>query len=120
MAEHEIEQVSKFKYLGSMQTPDLSVKAEVSNRLASAANAWLKLSKLHVWDDECISRGIKCTSYKVIVQSTLLYASETWAFPKQQMHRLDVFQMKCLRKICKVSLKDRIRNETILPVSQIL
>ena len=114
VAQHEIEQVHKFRYLGNMQTSDLSVKAEISNRLASAANAWLKLSKLHVWDDECISRGIKCTLYKVIVQSTLLYASETWAFPKHQMHRLDVFQMKCLRKICKVSLKDKIRNETIL------
>ena len=66
-AEHEIEQVSKFKYLGSMHTSDLSVKVEVSNRLASAANAWLKLSKLHVWDDESISRGIKCTQYRVIV-----------------------------------------------------
>ena len=48
------------------------------------------------------------------MQSTLLYASETWAFPRHQMHRLDVFQMKCLRKICKVSLKDRINNERIL------
>ena len=50
----------------------------------------------------------------MIVQSTLLYASETWALPKQQLHRLEVFQMKCLRKICKVSLKDKIRNEIIL------
>ena len=114
VAQHEIEQVSKFRYLGSMQSSDLSVKAEISSRLASAAHSWSKLSKLHVWDDECISRGIKCILYKVIVQSTLLYASETWAFPKQQMHRLDVFQMKCLRKICKVSLKDRINNERIL------
>ena len=114
VAQHEIEQVSKFRYLGSMQSSDLSVKAEISSRLASAAHAWSKLSKLHVWDDECISRGIKCILFKVIVQSTLLYASETWAFPKQQMHRLDVFQMKCLRKICKVSLKDRINNERIL------
>ena len=40
------------------------------------------LSKLHVWDDECISRGRKCILYKVIVQSTLLYASETWAISK--------------------------------------
>ena len=39
MAQREIEQVSKFKYLGSMQTLDLSARAEVSNRLASAANA---------------------------------------------------------------------------------
>jgi hypothetical protein len=114
VAEHQIEQVSKFKYLGSMQTSNLSVKAEVSNGLASAANACLKQSKQHVWDDECISRGIKHTLYKVIVQSTLLYASEIWAFPKHQIHRVDAVQMKCLRKICKVSLKDRIRNGTIL------
>ena len=82
--------------------------------IASAANAWLKLSRLHVWDDSHISRGIKCTLYKVIVQSTLLFASETWALPKQQLQRLDVFQMNCLRKICKVSLKDRINNDVIL------
>ena len=48
------------------------------------------------------------------MQSSLLYASETLALPKQQLHRLEVFQMKCHRKICKVSLKDKIRNEIIL------
>ena len=36
--------------------------AEVSNRLASAANAWSELSILHVWDDDCNSRGIYCTA----------------------------------------------------------
>ena len=61
IAQQEIEQVSKFKYLGSMQTSDLSARVEVSNRLACAANARLKLCKLHVWDDDFISRGIKCT-----------------------------------------------------------
>ena len=43
IAQHEIQQVSTC--LGSMQTSDLSARAEVSNRSASAANAWLKLSK---------------------------------------------------------------------------
>ena len=114
VSEHEIQQVSKIKYLGSIQSSDLSTRAEVSNRISSAAYAWLKLSRLHVWDDSHISRGIKCTLYKVIVQSTLLYASKTWALPKQQLQRLDVFHMKCLRKFCKVSLKDRINNDVIL------
>ena len=41
-------------------------------------------------------------------------ASETWALPKQQLHRLEVLQTKCLRKICKVCLKDKVRNEIIL------
>ena len=44
---------------------------------------------------------IKCTLHKVIVQSMLLYARGTWALPKQQTHRLDVFQIKCLKQICK-------------------
>ena len=55
------------------------------------------------------SGGMQCTSYEVIVQPTSLYASETWALPKQlveELHRLEAFQMKCLRQICKVSLRD--------------
>ena len=43
IAQQDTEQVSKFKYLGSMQTSDLSARAD-GNSLASAANAWLKLS----------------------------------------------------------------------------
>ena len=46
--EHEIQQVFKFRYLGSIQSSDFSTRAEASNRIASAAYAWLKLAKLHV------------------------------------------------------------------------
>ena len=49
IAQHRI---SSFKYLGSMQTSDLSARAEVSKSFANAAHAWLKLSKMHVWDDD--------------------------------------------------------------------
>ena len=81
------------------------------------------LCRSHVWDDDFFSRGIKCTLFKVNVQlyrwqshvqSMLLYASETWALSKQQLPRVEVFQMKCLRKICKVSLTDKIRHKIIL------
>ena len=47
-SEHEIQQVSNFKYPGSIQSSDLSTRAEISYRIASAAHPWLKLSKLHV------------------------------------------------------------------------
>jgi len=39
------------------------------------ANAWVRLSTLHMWDYG-ISRGIECTLYRVLVQSTLSHASE--------------------------------------------
>ena len=48
VSKHEIRQVSNFKYLGSIQFSDHSTRAEVSNRIASAADAWLKLFRLHV------------------------------------------------------------------------
>ena len=39
IAQQEIEQVSKFKYLGSMQTSDLSARAEVSKCCQCLAEA---------------------------------------------------------------------------------
>ena len=54
-----------------------------------------------------IRKGIRCTLYETYVQSALLYASETWALHKQQMHRLEVCQIEGLIKSSKVSLKGR-------------
>ena len=48
------------------------------------------------------------TLYKVIMQTMLLYASETWAFPKHQMHRLNVFQVKCLRNLFQPHQADQM------------
>jgi len=98
IAQHEIEQVSRFKYLSSMQTLDQSVRAKVSNKVACAANAWLKCP-------DCISaRMMTATAEALNAHSQgdyaihTLSANETWDFPKQQLHRLDVLQMKYLRK----------------------
>ena len=39
---------------------------------------------------------------------------ETWAVPETELSRLEVFQMRCLRTICKLSRMDRVSNEEIL------
>ncbi len=109
-----LECVSNFKYLGSHCSNDLSMKVEINHRLSCAAFAFQKLKRLHVWNDPFIHRGIKSILYKVIVQSTLLYGCETWAVPELELSRLEVFQMRCLRTICKLSLMDRIPNEAVL------
>ena len=51
---HEIQQRCKLRYLGSMHPSgylmmldNLSTRDEVSNRIAIAANAWMKLSNVH-------------------------------------------------------------------------
>lgn len=50
---------------------------------------------------------------KEIVQSTILYASDTCALPKQQLHRLDIFQSNHL-EFCRKSMQDKIINGDIL------
>lgn len=109
-----IEYVSTFRYLGSYCSDNISMRVEVNHRLSSAAFAFQKLKRLNVWNDPFIRRGIKSILYKVIVQSTLLFGCETWALPEAELSRLEVFQMRCLRTICSLSIIDRIPNEEIL------
>ena len=52
--------------------------------------------------------------YVTVVLSILLYACETWTVLDQHVKRLEVFHMRCLRNICGVSLRDHVRNATIL------
>ncbi|BDA49971.1 probable RNA-directed DNA polymerase from mobile element jockey [Coccomyxa sp. Obi] len=105
-----LEQVQMFKYLGSICSADMSMQPEIASRLSRAGGAYHKLSRLKVWKDKNISVKIKVILYKVIVQSTLLYGCETWAVTNEDIRKLEVFQMKCLRRILGISLLERIPN----------
>ncbi|BDA48371.1 Protein FAM91A1 [Coccomyxa sp. Obi] len=105
-----LEQVQMFKYLGSICSADMSMQPEIASRLSRAGGAYHKLSRLKVWKDKNISVKIKVILYKVIVQSTLLYGCETWAVTNEDIRKLEVFQMRCLRRILGISLLERIPN----------
>ena len=45
------------------------------------------------------------------VFSVFLYASETWTLKKTDKKQLLAFEMKCYRRILRISWKDMIRNE---------
>ena len=65
-------------------------------------------------NDDHLSKGIKCTLYEVVVESTLLYASETWALPRQQLHSLEVFSIELSQEKLQSQLKNKINNDLIL------
>ncbi len=46
--------------------------------------------------------------------SVLLYCGETWAVVKPHISPLAVFQMKCLQRICGISLRDHVPTVVIL------
>ena len=56
---------------------------------------------------------MKRMMYERIVVPTVLYGAETWGLNVREKRRLDVMEMKCLRSMCGVTIRDRIRNEEI-------
>ena len=60
-----------------------------------------------------MSLGMKRKVLESIVVSKVLYGSETWSLNAKERNDLEVFEMKCLRSMCGVSIRDRIRNVRI-------
>ena len=46
-----------------------------------------------------------------MVVPTLLYSCETWTIQKRHESKLQAFEMMCLRRVERVTRKDRVRNE---------
>ena len=52
--------------------------------------------------------------YETLVQSIILYNSETWTLKEQQKRKLRVFELSVLRKNCGITRKDEKRTVDIL------
>ena len=106
-----VEKVNKFTYLGSMFTEDGDIEADIKTRLGKASAVFRRM--LSIWKSGTITRRLKVKLFETIVLPTALYGSETWKMSVKMSKRIDAFQQRCLRKILKVTYRDRITNEEI-------
>ena len=104
-----IEQVTQFKYLGSILNSDNTVDAEVESRIIKASQVFRSLSRL-VWYQRKIKDSTKMKLFKAIIIPKLLYDSETWNVLQSHIQRLQVFTNKCLKIITGTSLWDKLKN----------
>ena len=51
--------------------------------------------------------------YNVLIKSSLLYGAETWRLTENNKRRVEATEMDVLRRCCRISRKDRIRNVTV-------
>ena len=109
----ELAVVNTFKYLGSTISDNLSLDKELSARIGKASSVMFKLGK-RVWDNKNLSLNTKMKVYQACIISTLLYGSETWTTYARQEIRLNVFHLRCLRRILGISWQDRVTNTSIL------
>ena len=100
--------VDRFTYLGSCLTKDSSIGPEINARISKARMAFANL--LHLWCRNDVSLPVKGRVYNAAVRSVLLYGCETWPLRQQDVHRLEVFDHRCLRQLAKVGWSDRVSN----------
>ena len=107
MEGEELEQVDKFTCFRSCISANGSIAEEISARIARAQAAFSNLR--HLWRRKDISLTTKGRVYNATVRPTLLYGCETWALRSEDVHRLQVFDHRCLRSIGHCLLETTIK-----------
>ena len=76
----------------------------------------MTLSRLtkRVLSNNKLSDHTKVNVYKACVIRTLLYGSESWTMRAYQEKRLNVFHMRCLRRILRITWQDKVTNNAVL------
>ena len=104
--------VDSFTYLGSVITNDDSSSSGITSRIAKAASAVIRLS-CPLFRKHRIGIPTKINMYRTLVVSVLLYGSEVWATTLDDRRRLDVFDMRCQRRLLRVFWQQHISNHSI-------
>ena len=91
----QLEQCQDFVYLGGNILQDASCDRNVIRRIGLAAWHCEKLTSDIKAED--ISKSTKVLLYKTLVQSIILYNSETWTLKEHHKRKLRVFEMSVLK-----------------------
>ena len=85
--------VPRFKYLGRWITQDDDDAMAVRAQLIKARKVWAGIGKILSWEQ--VSPRTSGKFYMAIVQSVLLYGSESWCIVPALLARLEGFHIRC-------------------------
>ena len=105
----QVGSVEEFVFLGSV-VPGTS--SDIKRRIALASQAFGRL-RASIWSERRISKAMKVRIYKALILPIATYASETWTLKSEDIDKLEVFEMRCLRAILGISTIQRLRNTAI-------
>lgn len=113
-----IEEVRRFKYLGSTIGWDEDTEIDVKCRIGKATSVFHQMCK--TWSSTSISFNIKLRLCTSIILPMATYATETWKASASISHKVDVFHPCCLQRILHIWYCDHITNEEVLQRSNML
>ena len=66
-----------------------------------------------VWNDRSISLSSKTRLMRSLVTSIILYACESWSLTAKLQRSIQAVEMRCYRKVLRISYKDHVTNEVV-------
>src|SRR6476469_7431713 len=105
-----VEQVSKFRYLGSLISEDGRCLDDVKTRIGMAKDALNKRKELLT---KSIRVDLRKRLVKKLVWTVVLYRGEALTMRKEEINRLNAFEMWVWRRIGMVSWMDKRTNEQV-------
>ena len=100
-----IESVDQFKYLGRILTADDHDDLAVRACIAKARKQWMQIFRILSYDNA--TPRTMGRFYLAVVQSVLLYGSESWVLDSCLKQRLESFHKRCARYIAHRHIRRR-------------
>ena len=110
-ASAKLELVDKFCYLGDMLSVDGDADAAVEARIRIGWNKFRQLLPLLTNKD--VSLIMRGRLYSSCVLSSMLHGSETWPIRKENVVALQRAEMRMVRWMCSIKLKDRFASKDL-------
>jgi len=95
-----VEQVTQFKYLGSVISSDGYCEKDIRSRIVMGKQAFGNKKKLLTGD---MNLDLKKKIVKCTIWSVVLYGAETWTMTQADRERLEAFEMWIWRRMLKIS-----------------
>jgi hypothetical protein len=104
----EIEFCQEYKNLRVIVDTSRTDDKVIRSRVIQARKCTARLNGI-LWD-KGLRKERKLNIYNALIKSSLLYGSETWRLTESNKRRVEATQMDALRRSCRISRKDKIRN----------
>ena len=110
-ASAKLELVDKLCYLGDMLSVDGDADAAVEARIRIGRNKFRQLVPL--LSNKDVSLIMRGRLYSSCVRSSMLHGSEIWPVRKENLVALQRAEMRMVRRMCGVKLKDRLPSKEL-------
>ena len=107
-----LEQVGRYKYLGSVVRQGGRCVVEIKTRVAIAKNASTKIKPIVT--NRAMSISLRKRFVKAYVWSTFMYGCEAWTINTEMERKIEAAEMWFFRRMLKIPWTERVSNEQVL------